>query len=304
LNISFVEPLSRAGERTRNMLFGPFVLVKWLVLGFSVWLANLANGGGWTWTRAMDDEDNGRQVSDIGEALDQLVANAVWIPVVLLLLTLALAFFLLLLWISSRAKFIFLDNVVHDRAQIVEPWNRLGRLGNSLFLWRFGFTMLVIGAVLVMLLIFFAPAASMSFSEALRALSFATIFLGIMVLMIFGVAVFFIALLMENFVIPIMYRYELKAMDAWRAFMPWFRSHGGWFVVYALLVLVGSVLFAALSMVVCLFTCCIVVIPYVGTVILLPVWVLYRIYSLEFLAQFHPDFDLFAAAALPPEQPI
>jgi len=45
VNVSFVEPLSRAGERTRNMLFGPFELVKWLVLGFSVWLANLANGG-------------------------------------------------------------------------------------------------------------------------------------------------------------------------------------------------------------------------------------------------------------------
>ena len=43
----------------------------------------------------------------------------------------------------------------------------------------------------------------------------------------------------------------------------------------------------------CLVTCCIVLIPYVGTVILLPAWVLYRIYSVEFLAQFHPDFDVF-----------
>ena len=43
MNITFAEPLSRAWERTRRMLFEPFELVKWLVLGFSVWLANLVS---------------------------------------------------------------------------------------------------------------------------------------------------------------------------------------------------------------------------------------------------------------------
>jgi hypothetical protein len=32
----------------------------------------------------------------------------------------------------------------------------------------------------------------------------------------------------------------------------------------------------------------------VGTVILLPVWVTYRLFSVEFLAQFDPGLDLFA----------
>ena len=31
----------------------------------------------------------------------------------------------------------------------------------------------------------------------------------------------------------------------------------------------------------------------IGTVLLLPIWVCYRLLSVEFLAQFHPDFDLF-----------
>jgi hypothetical protein len=296
LNITFAEPLSRAWERTRRMLFEPFELVKWLVLGFSVWLANLANGGGYGWTNKLDEDDYQRPIGDLGDAMEQIAEHAVWIPILLLLVTLVLAVMLLIIWISSRAKFIFLDNVVHDRAHIVEPWNRLKRLGNSLFVFRVIFGAVVIGAVLLMMLAFFAPAASMSFSEALRALSFATIFLGILVLMIFGVAVFFVSLLLENFVIPIMYRYDMKAMDAWRAFLPWLKSHGGWFVLYALLILVGAILFMIVSCVVCLFTCCIVLIPYVGTVILLPVWVLYRTFSLEFLSQFHPDFDLFTMA--------
>ena len=46
MQISYVQPLSRAWERMRQILFDPFELAKWLVLGFSAWLAGLAGGGG------------------------------------------------------------------------------------------------------------------------------------------------------------------------------------------------------------------------------------------------------------------
>ena len=48
---------------------------------------------------------------------------------------------LLFLWLSSRGKFIFLDDVVSGQARIVEPWNRFKRLGDSLFLWRAAFVL-------------------------------------------------------------------------------------------------------------------------------------------------------------------
>ncbi len=48
-------------------------------------------------------------------------------------------------------------------------------------------------------------------------------------------------------------------------------------------------------------TCCIVALPYVGTVILLPLYVTYRLFSVEFLAQFDPGFDLFTPAEIPAE---
>ncbi len=47
-------------------------------------------------------------------------------------------------------------------------------------------------------------------------------------------------------------------------------------------------------------TCCIAAIPYVGTVILLPVFVLLRSFSLLFLRQFGPDYDVWASF-MPPE---
>ena len=39
------------------------------------------------------------------------------------------------------------------------------------------------------------------------------------------------------------------------------------------------------------------VIPYVGTVLLLPLGVFNRAYSLHYLAQYGPEFDVFAGSA-------
>ena len=118
--------------------------------------------------------------------------------------------------------------------------------------------------------------------------------------MVVAVLAFFVLLFLENFVIPIMYKFDLRAVEAWRFFLPWLKRHSGWFVAYAVLLLVAGVAFQLVVMMLCLFTCCIVLIPYVGTVILLPAWVLYRIFAIEFLAQFHPDFDLFTASPRSP----
>ena len=43
------------------------------------------------------------------------------------------------------------------------------------------------------------------------------------------------------------------------------------------------------------------VIPYIGTVITLPIWYTFRAFSLEFLAQFGLDYDLFPPATAPPD---
>jgi hypothetical protein len=44
------------------------------------------------------------------------------------------------------------------------------------------------------------------------------------------------------------------------------------------------------------------IIPYVGTVVTLPIWYTLRAFSLEYLAQFGPEYDLFpepVAEAIP-----
>jgi hypothetical protein len=301
MQISFVDPLSRSWERMRQILFDPFSLAKWLVLGFSAWLAGLASGGSnsMIWDNSDDDFDHGHKFSGFDEAMESIVDNLVWMPLIMLGVLVLLALVLAIFWISSRAKFIFLDNEVNDRAQIVEPWGRFKRIGDSLFLWRAGFYAVLFAVLLVVAGVIFLPAASLSFSDALRGLSFAGIFIGSLTVAVVAAVAFFITLFLENFVVPIMYKFDLKAMEAWNYFLPWLRAHAGWFVVYGILFLVAAIAVHMMIAILCLLTCCIILIPYVGTVILLPVWVLYRIYSIEFLAQFHPDFDLFLGGPEP-----
>jgi len=301
MNIAFFEPLNRAWERMKHILWQPFDLGKWLVLGFSAWLAGLADGaggGGWKWM-ADDNDFPGRcNLDGAGEAFRNAGEALIWLPIVFVLIMAVAAILLLILWLSSRAKFIYLDNVVHNRAQIVEPWHRLRELGNSLFLWRIGFIVVCGLIMLVLLLVFFAPAATLSFSDALAGLSYAAMAFGVLILIVFGILAAYVALFLEGFVIPIMYKFDLKATEAWRYFMPWLKTRPLPFILYGLFVLVLGFCLIVLFGLVCMLTCCVVALPYVGTVILLPIWVTYRLFSVEFLAQFDPGFDLFIPAEI------
>ena len=295
MQVGYVEPLSRAFERMRRILFEPFDLVKWLVLGFSAWLAKLASGLGGGPNFVLDRSSIPSHAG--GRGLEELLEHAWILPLVALAAILVLGFLLLLLWLSSRAKFVFLDNVVTDQARIVEPWRRFRRLGNSLLWWRVGFGLACLVVVVVVLAATVGPAMAMGAHDAFAGLSFAAVFVAVLVLSVFAVAAAYVSLFLDSFVVPIMYRFDLKATDAWRALLPWLSSHGGWFLLYGVVILLLAVGFGLVFLLVCLVTCCIAALPYVGTVVFLPVWVAYRAFSVEFLAQLHPDFDLFATGA-------
>jgi hypothetical protein len=299
MQIAYFAPLNLAWERMKHILWRPFDLSKWIVLGFSAWLAGLtdgAGGGGWKWILDNDDFSHGPFAASAGTSWLESGHAFLWIPLLFVVIMAVAAILVAVLWLSSRAKFVFLDNVVHDRAQIVEPWHRLRDLGNSLFLWRLGFLVCCGLIVLVLMVLFFAPVATLSFSDALAGLSYAAMVFGVLVMIVFGVLAAFVALFLEGFVIPIMYKFELKATEAWSYFLPWLKSRPLPFVLYGLFIVGLGICFAVFFSMVCVLTCCVVALPYVGTVIMLPIWVAYRLFSVEFLAQFDPGFDLFTPA--------
>jgi hypothetical protein len=206
-----------------------------------------------------------------------------------------------LTWVSSRGKMMFLDNVVHDRVEIAKPWRQYSREGNSLFVWRLCFGLIIIAFFVLLGILFFSAASALHVDDR---------FTGPLILFIIGWALLFlltvivlgyISIFLDSFVVPLMYKHNLTTTQAWVRFFSVFNKHPFHFLLFGLFVFVLLVGFISAAILAGLMTCCIgfilLVIPYIGTVITLPVWYTLRAFSLEYLAQFGDDYNVFPSSA-------
>lgn len=311
--VEIVAPLDRAWERMMGQLFRPFDAGKWIALGFTCWLAKLFEGGfGSGFNVPVGGGDWGSD--DAEAATGALAAGAPWeswdverwlTPGMLGCLggcVLLIVFVLvpLVVWLKSRGQFMFLDNVVHGRAEVAAPWHEYRREGNSLFLWQLGFLAVTLLATLIVLL----PGGLLLFAELSRdpdAVPVAGILVLLLPILPWAVLLGYIGFFLRAFVVPIMYRERITTTAAWRRFLPIFRARWGGFLLLGLFVAALALGVSTAVMIAGCLTCCVawifLAIPYLGTVALLPVWVTYRAYTLEVLARVAPRYDLFASAA-------
>ena len=120
MRIAYFEPLSRAWDRTRVILWQPFDLANWLLLAFAAWVAGLTTDTGTVAATRGDSNDYGRHAwSGFENAWEEVAASAIWLPLIVLGIMFGIAFAVLLLWVTSRFKFIYLEGVVRGRAEIV-----------------------------------------------------------------------------------------------------------------------------------------------------------------------------------------
>jgi hypothetical protein len=101
----------------------------------------------------------------------------------------------------------------------------------------------------------------------------------------------------KDFVVPIMYLGTTKCVDGWRKFLSILSVNKCKFLLYVLFqivigIAIGGIIFA-LALFTCGCACCLMVIPYIGTVLLLPILVFSRSYSLYYLRQYGSSFDVF-----------
>jgi len=111
----------------------------------------------------------------------------------------------------------------------------------------------------------------------------------------------YVSLFLDDFVSAIMVKRRVTTGSAVGIFWDAFKAHPVPFLVYGLIVFCLKIATAFLVVLVGLFTCCagflLLAIPYVNSVLLLPVSYTFRAFSLEFLAQFGPEFDCFSDSA-------
>ena len=289
----------------KRMLFNPFRLETWVVMGFAAFLSEFMSGGtGGSGYRYHPHSHQHEWSRAIWAKVWAFVQDPAMLVLVLVGCAVAITVFLVLQWVSCRGRFIFLDNVVTERSAIVEPWKRFARQGNSLFIWSLFFFLTCLVAVVVIALPFLVSLRALWEDGQFHWAGIVSI-LGFMSMAIpIAIAAAYTALFLNHFVVPIMYRHGLSAAAAWSRFLAVFRAHPGSFILYGLVMIVLWLAIGFVVMVVGFGTCCIgfilLVLPWVSQVIMLPVLVTIRAYGPEFLGQFGPDHDVFAVAPVSP----
>src|SRR5438094_2331446 len=264
------------------------------------WLANLGGGGGGFNYRY----DRGEEFQKLNETISQ-IPHPVLVTGICALIAVVLLLVVLFAWLRARSRFMFIDCIVKNRGAIAEPWREFRTEGNRYFLFSV--------TAAVCLVLFAALLSAPLVYVAIRGRFYLSLHrdrLEPYVLLITAIWVFIILLvvfawaLIVNFLVPVMYRRRCRAYQAFRAATSLIARHPGEIVLYCLFLIVVAVASAMVGCVVTCATCCIAAIPYVGTVILLPVFVLLRSFSLLFLRQFGPEYDVWATFMPPESLPI
>ena len=303
--VSVIDPITTALQRVKLILFNPFEIGKWFIIGFCAWLAN----GTGVFTN----------LCEVIADLCKLFANSgefVRHHLQVIIIAAAIAMFVVLtigvvcLWLSSRSRFMFLHCVAENKAEVKVPWHKYRRQGNSLFLFRVA--MMFIGLFCFGLLIGGGIVLGIAFGRGgspgpVILIVAVGILLLIPLAMIFGV----IGKFLNDFVVPIMYLGECTCMAGWSKFGSILSVNKWRFTLYVLFQIVVGMVIVTIALSIACIACCplaclvlLAMIPVVGVpfalvlqyifaVILLPLGVFERSYSLYYPGQYGPEFDVF-----------
>jgi hypothetical protein len=312
MTVRYWPPLEDALQRTRRLLFQPFDLGRWFVLGFTAWLIHLGEFG--SSLAGSDPEVQTRvKVGDIGgatdavrEAITELLPSGLAAALVLALITAALVLALALLWVGCRARFVWLENLTAGDHGLGRHWTRFGKLGDAFFLWKLALYAAGLLAITPLML----------FGGVLGALGLAGfegpgsvlgwLLLG-MAAFVLGVIFVYVDFFAESYVTVIMHRRGVGVLAAWREFRGLFEAHPGHFILVGLAKLALNLTATVLLAVAGLLTCCvglmIMALPYLGAVIKLPAYAALRYFDLCWLGQFDEGLRLPESAPLRPGSP-
>ena len=315
----------QAWERMEMMLFRPFDLGKWFMLGFAAWLATMGEqgSGGFSNVGRLGDVFNKKggdanSRADMTQVFQQAkdwcaanVATVTWIVVaVVVIILLFVALGVVMSWLNSRGKFMLLDNVVRNDQRIAEPWTEFRTEGNSLFWWRFWYGLAVLLPLMLLWLggTFWMIADLAGYRldgvSQIPVTSWLLLALVVVLLMVPMLMASLVPAFLCAFGVPLMYKYRLTASAALAYVWKLFKARWKWFVAYWLLGLGIGLAWILTIFVVVLVTCCIagclMAIPYLNAVMLLPMTLFYVSWRVYFLQQVHPELQLFT----PPPPPM
>jgi hypothetical protein len=315
--VSVIAPIQPAIEHARRLLFQPFALGTWFPIGFCAWLAGLGQAQ-FTWMNPRAPLFRGGQglrppswqgASESWERVrDEVMRNLYWaLPLAAGLACLIAVFCLLVVWLNSRGDFMFLHCVALGRAEVAVPWRQHARKARSLFLFRLALGLIASVLMLLLLATIVVFVVQIVRQGATALASLLPILAAGLALVVIGIGFGVVAKLTRDFVVPIMFLRGGTCREAWSELLGLFAGSFHLLIIYLLFQIVLALGIGIIVLVAVIASCCIagclLVLPYVGTVLLLPVLVFQRAYSVYYLAQLGPQVDLFRTAAPPLASP-
>ena len=309
MTIQYIEPLSRGISRMKRALFKPFDLTVWFTVGFTAFLAGLANLG-FTTGPSFRNRSKFELESVLyfpQRAWEWLMNNPGWAALIAVAAFVLFVIGIVLTWLSSRGKFMFLDNVVWNRSRVVAPWYEYRAEGNSFFLWTFVWGLIFLALLIVYVFCIFTYMQTLYESSGTgKTLVLPAMLAGLVFIFVSIINLFILALL-NNFVVPTMYRDRITTWKAIQKFFPTFMSNFFHFIGYALFLLCLWMLIIVGVCIAGCITCCIgfliLAIPYINAVVLLPISYVLRAFGVEFLEQFGPEYRVFPNPEINPPNP-
>ena len=302
-NISVTVPINQAIDRVKRLLFRPFDLGKWFVIGFTAWLAHLGEQG-FSGNFNFPSGDRGDDIRRTFEQAKEFVMNnLVWIvPLVIAIVAVSFVIGTVLLWLKCRGQFMFLHCVANEKAEVAVPWHKFAREGNSMFGFRFVLGLIAMVLTLPVLVVIGISIWRMFQRGEPDVAGVVIVVACALVLIVVCVVFAVIGKFATDFVVPIMFLRRIGCLAAWREFRGLLSANVSQFVVYLLFQIVLAMAIGVMVLiaiiVTCCCACCLMSVPYIGAVLLLPVHAFKRAYSLHYLAQYGREYDVFPVPTL------
>src|SRR3981081_3033467 len=229
--IEIFKPFGEAFELMKRILFRPFDLKKWCVIGFAAFLAHL--GGGFNFNYNYNSRGMARDSpfwKNLAESVGQIPP---WILIfsMIVVALIVIAVTVLFAWLRARGRFIFIDCIVKNRGAIPQPWREFRIEGNSYFL----FTLLV-GSVIFFTLALVSLPFMLPIIRGVTFLHLHDVYL-ICMIALWAVVLLLLILawaLISHFMVAVMYHQRCLAGQAFRTAVSLISNYPGEITFYCL----------------------------------------------------------------------
>ena len=297
------------------MLFHNASFARWMGMAFCVWLSiagmNEPNLAGDALLRQIQPDPMSlksriegcttpdQMMSVYVEVLDQMTEKARELVTPARVATAGLIWLLLLAitcWVRARGTFMVMHRWHYPDDTLAQSWAAGRGLSQSLFLFKLGLgvimCVLTAGIGFALQVSFFGPLLQ---GAALDSALTTRAFLLILGLSVVLTAWLTVAVLVNHFVVPIMYWRRVGVMEAWRVVMELCNERPGSMTIYfTLYIILLHVLLVVMAVAACCTCCCVCylsLLPFINGIIFLPAVIFLRGLGISFLRQWRPDLE-------------